>query len=132
MTVRDAEKIARKIAVDRIRKKEYLPDPELADLEDRLQETLGTRVHIDRKENGGQITIDFFSNDDLRMILDIIKSNQIKNPNEMLDSFMAKQAGESVSDTLEEDSILLDDRTTEEKAQADEDADLYSIKNFSI
>src|ERR1035437_2039578 len=70
MTVRDAEKAARRIAVERIRNKTYLPDPELADLEDILQESLGTRVHIDRKENGGQIMIDFFSNEDLHMILD--------------------------------------------------------------
>lgn len=139
MTVRDAEKIARRIAVDRIRKKEYLPDPELSDLEDKLQETLGTRVHIDRRENGGQIMIDFFSNEDLHTILDLLKSNQIKNPTEMLDKFAATQEAVTPSvtiitdePTLEDDLNLMDDRSTEEIKQADEDADLYSIKNFSI
>ncbi len=141
MTVRDAEKIARKIAVDRIRKKEYMPDPELADLEDKLQEHLGTRVHIDRKENGGQIMIDFFSNDDLRMILDLLKSNKERDPNEMLENFIAKQeqeapidnnSSELVVSTIEDDIKLMDDRSKEEIKQADEDADLYSIKNFSI
>jgi ParB family chromosome partitioning protein len=134
MTVRDAEKIARKIAVDRIRKKEYLPDPELADLEDKLQETLGTRVHIDRKENGGQITIDFFSNEDLRSILDLIKSNQEKSPTEMLERFASTQ--EVVQDPtapIEEIEIsLLDDRSKDEVAKIDEEEDLYNIKHFSI
>jgi ParB family chromosome partitioning protein len=131
MTVRDAEKIARKIAVDRIRKKEYLPDPELADLEDKLQETLGTRVHIDRKENGGQITIDFFSNEDLRSILDLIKSNQEKSPTEMLERFAATQVVE-VAPTSDAEVGLLDDRSKDEVAKIDEEEDLYNIKNFSL
>lgn len=139
MTVRDAERIARRIAVDRIRKKEYLPDPELADLEDKLQETLGTRVHIDRRENGGQIMIDFFSNEDLHTILDLLKSNQVKNPTEMLDKFASTQEASTPEvvtvieePILEDDLDLMDDRSKEEIKQADEDADLYSIKNFSI
>jgi hypothetical protein len=142
MNVRDTEKAARRVAVDRIRKKEYLPDPELADLEDKLQEALGTRVNIDRRENGGQIIIDFFSNEDLRMIIDLMKSNQERNPTAMLDNFIAMKGGdilassqpqESVIDTLTEDNAeLIDDRTKEEIKQAEEDTDLYSIKNFSI
>jgi ParB family chromosome partitioning protein len=138
MTVRDAEKIARKIAVDRIRKKQYLPDPELADLEDKLQETLGTRVHIDRRENGGQITIDFFSNDDLRTILDLMKSNQEKNPNEMLEKFISTSQTEPVTLISEAeistpDNVnLMDDRTADEIVKSEEDTDLYNIKNFSV
>jgi ParB family chromosome partitioning protein len=145
MTVRDAEKIARRIAVDRIRKKQYLPDPELADLEDKLQETLGTRVHIDRRENGGQIMIDFFSNDDLRTILDLLKSNQGKNPTEMLDKFIATQkietspvrtesAAQNIPPVFEEevDLHLIDDRNEEEIKKTEEDIDLYNIKNFSV
>jgi ParB family chromosome partitioning protein len=132
MTVRDAEKIARKIAVDRIRKKEYLPDPELAELEDKLQETLGTRVHIDRKENGGQITIDFFSNEDLRSILDLIKSNQEKSPTEMLERFASTQVIDQAVPTPDIEIELLDDRSKDEVAKIDEEEDLYNIKNFSI
>ncbi len=134
LTVRDAEKIARRIATDRVRKKEYLPDPELADLEDKLQETLGTRVHIERRENGGQITIDFFSNEDLHTILDIIKSNnENSNPNAMLENFIASQEGVKVSSevtTIEE--LPIDDRTQEEVKKDEEETNLYSIKNFSI
>lgn len=139
MNVRDTEKAARRVAVDRIRKKEYLPDPELAELEDKLQETLGTRVNIDRRDNGGQIIIDFFSNEDLRTIIDLMKSNQDKTPSTMLDNFIAKN-GEIIKEEplnvsiIEDDIVgeLLDDRTVEEIKKSEEDSDLYSIKNFSI
>src|SRR3990167_9565852 len=54
ITVREAERLARKIAFDRVRKKEFMPDPEITELEEEFQEKLGTRVHIDRKELCGQ------------------------------------------------------------------------------
>jgi len=139
MTVRDAEKAARKIAFDRIRKKEYMPDPEIAEMEEKLQESLGTRVHIERKENGGYITIDFFTNDDLRTILGLIKSTENKDPNEMLNKFAESQgpisnpAIPSVEEANTKDDLdLLDDRTKEEKEKGEEEIDLYNIKNFSI
>jgi len=134
MTVRDAEKIARKIAFDRVRKKEFMPDPEITEIEGKLQETLGTRVHIERKEQGGYITIDFFTNDDLRTILDIIKSNEGKDPNEMLNRFVSSQQGlETPKPPSADEGIdMIDDRDNEEVKKAEEEADLYNIKNFSI
>lgn len=143
MTVRDAEKAARKIATDRVRKKEYIPDPEIAEMEEKLQESLGTRVHIEKKENGGYITIDFFTNDDLHTILGLIKSSSDGNPNSMLDKFIASQETQTpivisdenniTTDTNTGDDIhLIDDRTKEEERKAEEDIDLYNIKNFSI
>jgi len=144
MTVRDAEKAARKIAFDRVRKKEYLLDPEIAEMEEKLQESLGTRVHIEKKENGGYITIDFFTNDDLHTILGLIKSSENPNPNAMLDKFAASQEPQSeiIISTkedllnsnidIEDDIHLIDDRTKQEVAKAEEEIDLYNIKNFSI
>jgi len=144
MTVRDAEKAARKIAFDRVRKKEYLMDPEIAEMEEKLQESLGTRVHIEKKENGGYITIDFFTNDDLHTILNLIKQSDNKNPNSMLDNFIANQSAEKEVVVIGEkeivgesaieidDSHLIDDRTNEEVDKTEEDIDLYNIKNFSI
>ncbi|NCU28727.1 MAG: ParB/RepB/Spo0J family partition protein [Candidatus Moranbacteria bacterium] len=141
MTVRDAEKAARRIAYDRVRKKEYLVDPEIAEMEEKLQESLGTRVHIEKKENGGYITIDFFTNDDLHTILGIIKNNENRNPTEMLDKFIANNSEvaskqeENIpsEENKEEDNIhLIDDRTDEEIKKTEEDIDLYNIKNFSI
>ena len=142
MTVRDAEKAARKIAFDRVRKKEYLLDPEIAEMEEKLQESLGTRVHIEKKDNGGYITIDFFTNDDLHTILGLIKSTEDKDPNRMLDKFAASQESQdAVVSVIEEipvevnpdaDIHLIDDRTNEEIKKAEEEVDLYNIKNFSI
>lgn len=143
MTVRDAEKAARKIAFDKVRKKEYLIDPEIAEMEEKLQESLGTRVHIEKKENGGYITIDFFTNDDLRTILDLIKNSENKNPNAMLDKYMASQESEVIisapdenlnenDQNITEDEHLIDDRTDQEILKTEEDIDLYNIKNFSI
>ncbi|MEK7175624.1 MAG: ParB/RepB/Spo0J family partition protein [Patescibacteria group bacterium] len=96
ISVRETERLARKIAYDRVRKKELVYDPEILELEEELQEKLGTRVYIERKELGGQIKIDFFSNEDLRFILDLIKIDQLqqqnttKNIGDMLEKHIAK------------------------------------------
>ncbi|MEK7071402.1 MAG: ParB/RepB/Spo0J family partition protein [Patescibacteria group bacterium] len=125
ITVREAERLARKIAYDRVRKKEFMPDPEITELEEEFQEKLGTRVHIDRKELGGQVKIDFFSTEDLRAILDLIhKSETDRKPEEMLEKHIAKNQEVTPSETP------LDDRTAEEKKG--DDANLYDISNFSI
>ena len=138
MTVRDAEKEARRIAYDRVRKKEYIIDPEIVEMEEKLQESLGTKVHIEKKENGGYITIDFFTNDDLYTILSIIKNNENHNPSEMLDKFIYNSQPETKEPinqevSSEEENIhLIDDRTEDEIKKTEEDIDLYNIKNFSI
>jgi ParB family transcriptional regulator, chromosome partitioning protein len=122
ITVREAERLARKIAYDRVRKKEFMPDPELVELEEEFQEKLGTRVHIDRKELGGQIKIDFFSTEDLRTILDLINRSEIeKRPDEMLENHI-----ENIAQTSE---IPIEIIKNEEKQ---DDADLYNISNFSV
>jgi len=138
ITVREAERLARKIAYDRVRKKEFMPDPEIIELEEEFQEKLGTRVHIDRKELGGQIKIDFFSTEDLREILDLInKSNVEKKPNEMMENYITNTALKTPenpessalnSETTPETPV--DDRSKDE-VKAD-DADLYNISNFSV
>ncbi|NQV88666.1 MAG: ParB/RepB/Spo0J family partition protein [Parcubacteria group bacterium] len=120
MTVREAEMIGRKIAYDKIRKKEYLVDPEMKNIEERFAQSLGTRVSIERKENGGKIMIDFFSNDDLLTLLHLIKTNQENKP-ESKDVSVEKETQDSSAD-------FADDRSKEEK----EDEGLYSIKDFSI
>jgi ParB family chromosome partitioning protein len=69
LTVRDAESIARRSAKDKIRKKDRGFDPEILQMEKELTEQLGTRVHIETREVGGKITIDFFSDEDLKNLL---------------------------------------------------------------
>src|SRR3989338_7405263 len=127
ITVREAERMARRVAYDRVRKKEYMPDPEIIELEGEFQEKLGTRVQIDRRELGGQIKIDFFSKEDLREILDLIqKSNTEKRPEAMMENHIAK----SEVKIENQEKAPIDDRSKEEKTQ--DEADLYNISNFSV
>ncbi len=141
ITVREAEKLARKIAYDRIRKKEFMPDPEITELEEEFQEKLGTRVHIDRRELGGQIKIDFFSNEDLREILNLIqKSNALKAeaglPPQaaMLEKHIANTEPETMQSVEPKEEVVLDtaldDRSKDEIEK--DDTDLYNISNFSV
>jgi ParB family chromosome partitioning protein len=132
MTVREAERLSRKIATDRVRKKEYMADPEIQAMEEKLQETLGTRVHIEKGEVGGQIKIDFFSNEDLDTILNIIKSSEggeDRKPNEMINKFIDSLPQ---SEAVIIETPIEDDRTKEEIKNDEEEADLYNIKNFSL
>ena len=143
LTVREAEAISRRIAYDKIRKKGATLDPETQDMEEKLTETLGTRVSIEKRENGGKILIDFFSVDDLRGILDLIKSNQKKSGTEMLDRHIESNPvapiNTDIPNYVRDPSLAemtiedLDDRTPEQKKESDNSEDeIYSIKNFSI
>jgi ParB family chromosome partitioning protein len=129
ITVREAEKLARKIAFDRVRKKEFMPDPEMTELEEEFQEKLGTRVHIDRKEAGGQIKIDFFSVEDLRMILEQINKSGIdKSPTDLLEKHIANS--ENTDSTVPEENVPLDDRSNDDKQE--DEIKLYDLSNFSL
>ncbi len=107
MNVREAERIARSIAFERARKKDLMKDPALADMESRLQETLGTRVYIERREKGGKILIDFFDYDDLEDIVQLLK----KRKEEMHKA----------------DEVVASETLPEKK-----DDDVYSVDSFSL
>lgn len=47
-------------------------DPELVDLEDRLKSYFGTKVRLVNKGNKGKIEIEYYSDDDLNRIIDLI------------------------------------------------------------
>ncbi len=147
ISVREAERIARRVAVERARKKESQPDPELIEIEEKMQEALGTRVHIEKKDVGGRVTIDFFSNEDLHQILEMMKTQELKPMDAMMNAYIERGIPEnplvSVADavrvelgedlhefTKEVDPI--DDRTPEEKQNDESDADLYSINQFTL
>ncbi|MCC7436432.1 ParB/RepB/Spo0J family partition protein [Candidatus Nomurabacteria bacterium] len=141
ISVREAERIARRIATDKARKKELLPTPELLEIEKHLQDKLGTRVHIQQAEVGGKITIDYFSNEDLDVIVDVLgKAEARGSTEENFKAFIATKEGEQVKeDTPEELSSekeeveMLDDRSKEEVKEDDKEIDdLYNIKNFSL
>lgn len=76
LTVRESERIARRIAVDRARKQD-LP-PELIGMEKKLSEGLGTRVQIEQRAQGGKVHIDFFSEEDLERLIKLLADNGIE------------------------------------------------------
>jgi ParB family transcriptional regulator, chromosome partitioning protein len=66
-SVRMAEQMVRRIATDKIRKKDKTE--EMFEIEKSLTETLGTRVVIENRPNGGRLLIEFFSPEDLAHIV---------------------------------------------------------------
>ncbi len=133
ITVREAESLARKIAVEKQRKREAAFDPEIENLEKKFAESLGTRVHIEKGDKGGKITIDFFSNDDVRAIFELFNSNQKRNPVELLDKHIAQIGGiGSAAQIPETEKEIIDDRSILEKKAEEESEDLYTVKNFSL
>ncbi|MDZ4225964.1 MAG: ParB/RepB/Spo0J family partition protein, partial [Patescibacteria group bacterium] len=68
LTVRDSENIARRIAVDKVRKKEYLFSSDVLEMERELANALGTRVVIEPKDRGGKLSIDYMTEEDLRAL----------------------------------------------------------------
>lgn len=134
LTVREAEASARAIATERARKREAVAgsDPELAELEGKLNEALGTRVQIEKRAsdgNGGKLVIDFFSKEDLHQLLNIIEQKQA---GKMVDiAKVVLDAGGSIDET----QIIAPDVgpvSPEALKNADPDEEIYSIKNFSI
>lgn len=115
MTVREAESIARRIAYDKVRKKETFVDPDIIEMEEKLTERYGTRVKVEKKPNGdnGKITIDFFSVEDLRKIMDLMYQNNI-------------------AIDLAEADLVTESRHEAIRQGEEDDTDLYSIKNFSL
>ena len=129
LTVRETEKIARRIAQDKVRKKELMTDPEIIEMEEKLTEKLGTRVQIDKKEVGGKITIDFFSNDDLENILNIVNNEDGKfvQHSDVPGDFIAEERPEEIEQTTKNTEENKTPDTLDEK-----DDDMYFIKNFSL
>ncbi len=78
LSVREVERIVRKIATEKVRKsKPGEFDTELIEMEKRFMETLGTRVQILKTEFGGKLTIDYFSVEDLEGMLSRMKIDQV-------------------------------------------------------
>src|SRR3989344_5213602 len=120
LTVRDTEGIARRIAFDRVRKKEYLYAPEILEMERELSEALGTRVAIEPKENGGKLSIDFMGEDDLRVLFSHLASRIAQ--------------GKASPEPLQENDLAtasqeLDDRS---KNEIEKDENTFDPNNFSI
>lgn len=150
LTVRDTENIARRIAFDRVRKKEHLYSPDVLAMEKELTEELGTRVVIESREHGGKLSIDFMNEDDLRVLFSRLQARLADvsaNPSASGPSAGNTAAGgglasdsEPTSDalaaaespypeTVSVPEAPLDDRTQEQKEL---DENTFNPSSFSI
>ena len=116
LTVRDSEQVARRIATEKVRKSDLTP--ELLLLERELTERLGTRVRIEKKEQGGKLLIDFFSVDDLAHIRSVLSSGQ-ETPSRA-----------AAPEEISTEAII--EHVPESPKEKSSDTDLYSISNFSV
>lgn len=99
-SVRMTEKLVRQVAVDKQRKLDK--SSEMVAIEKSLTETLGTRVVIEKRPNGGRLLIEFFSPEDLSNIVSALAT---------------KTEEEALQQAAEEGSS---------------EDDMYSVKNFSV
>ncbi len=146
MTVREAERLARRIAFEKVRKKSTFITPEVIEMEENLASSLGTRVSIEPKERGGKISIDYFSHDELLGITNLIRSLGVDRKHQgMFDKIrddgatigMYTEENPNIKDGLESN---IDDRDIEETRisqntdieATDDVADLYNINKFTL
>lgn len=140
LTVRDTEGIARRIAFERVRNKKYLYAPEILEMEKELADALGTRVAIEHKERGGKLTIDFVTEEDLRVIFNQLAARAAAPKSALPPTGVAPVvavAQEAVPETpspaapepAPEDAAPMDDRTQEEKTK---DENTFDPNTFSL
>lgn len=72
LSVREAEILCKKLSQPSKPKKEKIKLPEVADLENRLKQSLGTKVKINHKEKSGKIEIEYYSLEELDRLLEIL------------------------------------------------------------
>ena len=110
ITVRESEIIARRHATNRVRRRDA--DPYLREAQLMIEGLLDTRVSIQTQgDAGGKIVIDYFSDDDLKGIVDRLQDKKEKMP---------------------EEEISVPDDTGELYDESDDEDDVYTFKNFSL
>lgn len=130
MTVREAEGLARKVALEKVRKKSLVSNPEVIDLEKKLAESLGTRVSIEPKEKGGKITIDYFSYDELLALSGLIKKVGAEKVHEGMFDKIKKDIGlieysDNTREELQKENTL-DDKNLENNILPEYSENIYS------
>ena len=71
LNVRQAEELVRKLSGEKpSRKSKRTADPEVAELEDRLRTSLGTKVILRSGRKGGTVTIHYYSDEELNALLE--------------------------------------------------------------
>jgi len=158
LTVREAESLSRRVATEKIRNKEKYLDPQIIEMEKSITESLGTRVRIEKKKEGGTVTIDFFSPDDLRGLLEklvngegkggiagagsssgagvgvVSNSSNVSGVKGVGSDVSGGSVPEVASDAATASAAPVDDRSALEieKHENEDNEALYSLKDFSV
>lgn len=127
-SVRMVEQLARRIATDKIRKHDKTE--EVRELEKSLTETLGTRVFIENRPNGGRVLIEFFSPEDLSHIAAILAERKEIESTVPSDISTASTDNNSTEVALEGEH--LPEEQPEHTPEDTKEDDLYSISNFVV
>lgn len=122
-SVRMVEQMARRIATEKIRKHDK--SPEMMELEKSLTETLGTRVLIESRPNGGRVLIEFFSPEDLSHIAAILAEKKEE------EAKMSSEASASV-EAVKNDMPIHPNTTQLPEGEKKGEQELYSVTNFTV
>lgn len=135
LSVRAAERIARSIAQERVQKRHRKPQ-ELVDLEKSLTESLGTRVIIETNaEEGGRLLIDFFSSDDLQLLVDALAKQErlaaeaARNAESAPAEAVTEIIGDAPSPEGEAKEVVIE---IAPPAPEEKDDELYSVSSFTV
>lgn len=74
LSVRETEKLVNSMLKDNSEKEktEIKSNPYIIDIKNRLEQHFGTKVNVNNKKNKGKIEIEYYSEEDLQRILDIL------------------------------------------------------------
>lgn len=126
LSVRELERIVRKMASDKVRKKDWKhTDPELIEMEKQFTDALGTRVQIAKTDFGGKLTIDYFSNDDLTELLVLLKREEGSGMSPM-------QAMSSLADIAADSDRLRESTPLEMVEEIQSDSEFESVEENAI
>lgn len=124
ISVREVERISRKIATERVRKQKWEDsDTSLIEIEKKFTETLGTRVQIKKTNFGGTVSIDYFDPVDLEKLLQAID----KNPG-MISTPGNFEATSAVTETLKEEAT----EANEVLAKLEENTPLEAVPSANL
>jgi histone H3/H4 len=130
LPVRAVERIARSIAQDRVRRSYYRKTQALIAMEKSLAEALGTRVIIEAGAEGGRLTIDFFSKEDLAAIAQMLEARANGGPARE-GRVLAGTAGTTpVPPPIFPNTTQIDE-PADLVVRAEED-DIYSVTDFTV
>jgi len=120
LTVRETELIARRIAYERARNKAGFLPPDILNMEEELTEIFGTRVKVEKKRNGGRVTIDFMSEDDLKNIFKIMsKAKSQENDDIKINNDWSDNNSKDVSiDEKDEEKVICEELPTDNQDES--------------